>query len=83
MSCYNMKSLMQMFYCDAITTAPPPLISGAAAGIGATATAQADKPEGQCDLPGCTNKKRTEGTTVYDYCCRDHATQDAPNRAGN
>jgi hypothetical protein len=43
--------------------------------------AQADKPENECDLPGCTNKKRTEGTVVYDYCCMGHATQDAPNKA--
>jgi len=46
-------------------------------------TATTDKTEEQCDLPNCTNKKRSEGGTTYDYCCRDHAQKDAPNRDGN
>ena len=37
----------------------------------------------QCGLPGCTNRKKTEGGTVHDYCCLDHAQKDAPNRDGN
>jgi len=44
--------------------------------------ATADKPEDQCELPGCQQPKRKEGTRVHDYCCLDHAKQDAPNRDG-
>lgn len=47
-------------------------------------TAKADQDSDQCDLPGCTRPKRKEQDgTVHDYCCRDHANQDAPNRDGN
>ena len=47
-------------------------------------TAQADKEEEECELPGCTNRKRrrVEGTGDHDYCCRNHALQDAPYREG-
>ena len=45
-------------------------------------SAKADKEEDECELPGCTDKKKVEGTRVHNYCCLDHATQDAPNRAG-
>ena len=44
--------------------------------------ATADKVEDQCGLPGCTNRRKTEGGTVHDYCCLDHAQKDAPNRDG-
>ncbi len=47
-----------------------------------TATGTAEKEEDQCELPGCQKPKRKEGTRVHDYCCRDHASQDAPNRDG-
>lgn len=37
----------------------------------------------QCDLSGCTQPKRKEQDgTVHDYCCRDHAIKDIPNRDG-
>ena len=46
-------------------------------------TARADQGSDQCDLPGCTRPKRKEQDgTVRDYCCKDHANQDAPNRDG-
>ena len=44
--------------------------------------ATADKPEDQCEMEGCGRPKLKEGTRVHDYCCRSHADQDAPNRAG-
>ena len=44
--------------------------------------ATAEKVEDQCELPGCTKPKRQEGTRVHEYCCLDHASQDAPNRDG-
>ena len=46
-------------------------------------TATVDKEEDQCELEGCTRPKMVEGARVHDYCCRTHAEQDAPNRAGN
>ena len=45
-------------------------------------TATAEKVEDQCELPGCTKPRRQEGTRVHEYCCLDHASQDAPNRDG-
>ena len=44
--------------------------------------ATAEREEDQCELPGCTRPKRKEGDRTHNYCCRDHATQDAPNRDG-
>ena len=44
--------------------------------------ASAEKVEDQCEFPGCTKPKRKEGTRVHEYCCRDHADRDAPNRDG-
>ena len=45
--------------------------------------AQAEGEDDKCELPGCPNKKRVEGTRVFDYCCRQHAAQDEPGREGN
>lgn len=39
-----------------------------------SAIAQSD--DDKCDLEGCTKPKMREGTTVHDYCCKEHATQD-------
>ena len=43
---------------------------------------QAEGEDDKCELPGCKNKKRIEGTRVFDYCCRQHAVQDTPYREG-
>ena len=38
----------------------------------------------QCDFSGCTQPKwKEQDGTVLDYCCKDHADKDAPNRDGN
>ena len=44
--------------------------------------ATAEQDSDQCDFGGCTQPKRKEpdGTRIRDYCCRDHAVQDNPNR---
>ena len=46
-------------------------------------TERADQGSDQCYLPGCTwPKRKKQDGTVHDYCSRDHANQDAPNRDG-
>jgi hypothetical protein len=44
--------------------------------------AQAEGEDDKCELPRCMNKKRVEGTRVFDYCSRQHAAQDEPGREG-
>lgn len=35
--------------------------------------------EDQCELPGCTKPKQTQGTRVHHYCSREHFHEDYPN----
>ena len=44
--------------------------------------APAEGEDDKCELPGCTKRKKVEGARVFDYCCRQHAKQDAPYREG-
>ena len=65
-----------MFYCDTyIVTAPPPLTSGPAAGIGAAATAQ--KTSSMCPIPGCTKPKFVDPNSgvTHDFCGKTHAEE--------
>ena len=37
--------------------------------------AVATSDDDRCELESCTRPKKRKGTKVYNYCCRDHATQ--------
>ena len=44
--------------------------------------ATASETSDQCELEDCTRPKYKEGSRIHDYCSKQHAQKDAPNREG-